>query len=195
MYLRLHRRSTVCNGLASISNVSPTTIESITLPVLFHSLPERAPTLAQIGEREQYREHLQSLSKLCVQPALFETLVIRITTKLDLLSSNVDPASVIAVEGDEPMDEVATTEDYRECEVAFAWDMLNCLSRVIDAKIQAKHVDVIKQFDRIVPRLYTLAVGAAAPSAGRTVPLFRDQRLLSIIGTIVATLLWQLSVE
>jgi DNA repair/transcription protein MET18/MMS19 len=169
-------------GLTSVSKVNSSVVEDITLPLLFHNLPDHSPSIEDITAREKYRSILKSLSELCIQPALFETLVIRITTKLELLSSTSNrqvPAET-------------SEEDYRECEVAFAFDLLHCLSSVIETKIREKHVDVVKHFDRIIPRLYTLVIGAVSE---KEEALFRDTRLLSIVGRISETLMWELSAE
>lgn len=170
-------------GLTGISKVHPTVIESVTLPLLFHALPEHAPGLYDTSSRDKYRSILRSLSELCVQPALFETLVIRITTKLDFLTSSTSTA-------EEP-----TTQEARECEVAYAWDLLHCLAGVIDKKVDDKHVDVVKHFDTIVPRLYALCISAAAPKLGGQEPLFRDRRLLTVVGRITERLVWELNAE
>ena len=181
-------RSTVLHRLTSISKVKSAVVETTTLPLLFHNLPDKAPSVSDMEAREKYRSILGSLSDLCIQPPLFETLVIRITTKLDLLSSATPSPSS---DGDDPMPEA----DARECTIAYAWDLLDCLSGVIDAKIDLKHADVIRFFDQIIPRLNGLAIRAAAPRVGEVEPLFRDWRLLSIIGRISETLMWELSAE
>jgi len=174
--------ATVVKGLTSVSKINSSVVEETTLPLLFHNLPDHSPALHDLTAREKYRSILKSLSELCTQPALFETLVIRITTKLELLSSS--PVEQLPAE--------TTDEEYRECEIAFAFDLLHCLSTVIESKIKEKHVDLVKHFDRIIPRLYTLVIGAASENERA---LFRDARLLSIVGKISETLMWELSVE
>lgn len=187
-------RPEVIKGLTSISKIHPNSIESITLPLLFHNLPDHAPGLPDIDGREKYRSILGSLSELCVQPALFETLLIRITTKLDLLSSDSPAANFAQADdqGDVPMDAL---DHQRECNIAYAYDLLHTLSRVIDAKLEAKHVDVAKYFDKLVPRLHTLVVVAAQPRIGDVEPLFRDRRLTSIVARIAGTMMWELGPE
>ena len=83
----------------------------------------------------------------------------------------------------------------RECGVAYAWDLLNCLSGVIDSKIKQKHIDLVKFFDQIIPRLAGLVVSAAYLVFGDVEPLFRDRRLLSIISRIIETLTYELNAE
>lgn len=183
----------VIKGLTAISKVHPTIVETITLPLLFHNLPDQAPLLTETEARRKYRGILHSLAKLCVQPGLFETLVIRVTNKLDTLAgSPLSPRSNRDPDG--PHDQDGTI-DVRECTVAYAWDLLDCLSAVVDSKIREKHADVIKQFDQIVPRVYGLSVAAAAPRLGNIEPLFRDQRLLEATGRLSETLAGELPVD
>lgn len=183
---RLMSRQVVIKGLSAICGAYSSLIESATLPLLFHSLPDRAPSTTDVVARSKYRSILASLAELCVQQSLFETLVIRINNKLELLSSTPITA---AASGDETPDEA------RECTIAYAWDLINSLSTVIDTKMTAKHVDVIKYFDQIIPRLYGLAVAAAAPRVGDVVPVFRDRRILNVIARISETLTSELSTE
>ena len=175
-------RAAVVKGLTSVSKVNSSVVEETTLPLLFHNLPDHSPSIQDTAARDRYRSILKSLSELCVQPALFETLVIRVTTKLELLSST--PAEQLPAESIEG--------EYRECEIAYAFDLLHCLSSVIETKVSDKHVDIVKHFDRIIPRLYTLVVGAAGEKEGA---LFRDTRLLGIVGRISEILMWELNAE
>jgi DNA repair/transcription protein MET18/MMS19 len=64
--------------------------------------------------REKYRSILASLSELCIQPSLFETLVIRINNKLDLLAST--PITAAGANGVSP-------DEARECTIAYIWDL------------------------------------------------------------------------
>ncbi|WVQ79530.1 hypothetical protein IAT38_001629 [Cryptococcus sp. DSM 104549] len=186
-------RPEVINALTAISKPHPTIIESTTLPLLFHNLPDSAPALEAVTEREKYRSILGSLAALCVQPALFQTLVIRVTTKLDLLASS--PFRAPSVVLDDPMDGGASpSTDERECTIAYAWDLLNTLSTVIDTKRKEKHVDIGKYFDQLVPRLYTLVV-VAAQARGGGEPLFRDRRLVGVVARVTEKLVWELSAE
>lgn len=163
-------------------------MESITLPVLFHNLPDQPPALTATISRSRYRSILSSLADLCVLPALFETLVIRITTRLDLMAS-APPANT-----DEEMvnSDAYSAEDDRECQVAYAYDLLNCLAEVINRKLAQKSFDVGRYFYQLIPKLYTLVISAALPSIGAKEPLFRDRRLLVIISRIAETLISEL---
>jgi len=59
-------------------------------------------------------------------------------------------------------------------------------------KLKNKHVDVIKYFDQLVPRLYGLVVLA---SQAKEEALFKDKRLLRLTGTLTERLIWELNSE
>jgi DNA repair/transcription protein MET18/MMS19 len=126
--------------------------------------------------RDKYRTVLDALTELCSLPSLFEALVVRVTTKLDLLSS----------------EELIVD---RECSVAYSWDLLHTLQRVIDSKLEAKHVDLPKYFSQVVPRLFGLVITAALPRTDKVEPMFHDRRLIAIVATITETLFWELTPE
>lgn len=169
--------SAVLEGLKTIAGVHPDGVEGVTLPLLFHTLPEAAPAQDDVDGRDAYRSILAALTDLCTLPALFETLVVRVSTKLDLLSSTAASAHSHA----------------REPTVAYAWDLLNTLQKVINIKLEAKHVDLPKYYSQVMPRLFGMAAAAAAPRDDTVIPLFRDRRLISIVAVIGEALFWELS--
>jgi DNA repair/transcription protein MET18/MMS19 len=174
--------------LITISTISPASIETLTLPILFHTLPDEAPPITAITARDHYRSIIASLTKLCVQPSLFETLVIRVTSKLELLSS---PA---ASDGDVSMADEEELDTQRECTVAYAYALLHCLLSVIKDKLAAKHVDLPKYFDKVTPRLFSLAISALRNESGEKA-LFRDRRILEISAKIIEVLTWTINEE
>lgn len=184
MTSKLTVRTEVIKGLTTISSSHSALIESVTLPLLFHYLPDAAPPLAETTSRDKYRSILKSLSELCVLPSLFETLVIRINSKLDLLASSPLPRS-----------QEGNLDESRECAIAYIYDLINTLSIVIDRKLAEKHQDVIKYFDQIIPRLYTLVVSAAVPRVGDIEPVFRDRRVLGVVARLSETMTWELGTE
>ncbi|KIR60191.1 DNA repair/transcription protein MET18/MMS19 [Cryptococcus bacillisporus CA1873] len=182
-------RPEVIQALTTISKFHPTVIESLTLPLLFHHLPSSAPSVEDFIARERYRSILGSLGKLCIQPALWGTMIVRITSRLDILVSATPEKSE---GGDVEMDDI----DARECNIAYAWDLLNSLLTVIEAKIKEKHVDVGKYYEELMPRLVGLAVMASQQTIGGCgEPLFKDRRLVAIISKIEEKMIWELSVE
>ncbi|KAL1408286.1 hypothetical protein Q8F55_005092 [Vanrija albida] len=162
----------VIDGLKTIAEKHADVVQSVTLPLLFHTLPEQAPAENNFDGREKYRSILSALSELCVLPSLFETLVVRITTKLDLLSSTGADAE-------------------RETTVAYAWDLLNTLRSVLEQKLADKHVDVARHYGQITPRLFGLVVSAALSRTDSASPLFRDHRLLVVVASIAEALFWE----
>ena len=127
-----------------MSLVTPRHVEETTLPLLFSSLPDTAPPTEAYAEHAQYRRVLSNLSTLCVSPSLFETLVIRLSTKLDLIC-----ASSI------------TSSSEQEVNAAYAHFILSSLSNVLTKKLELGHVDIPKYLDRLIPRLYNLFIHAA----------------------------------
>jgi DNA repair/transcription protein MET18/MMS19 len=165
-------------SLVTLSQSYPAVIEASTLPALFHSLPDSSPTISETKARDRYRSILASLVDLCVHPALFETLVIRLLDKLDAVSTSP----------------YADT-DARECQIAYSFDLLNCIYGVLVTKIEAKHTDVIKYFDTIMPRISRLAVDASMAEEGADMPIWRDKRLLGLFGRVSDRLVWELPSE
>lgn len=157
--------------------MQPSIIETSTLPLLFHSLPETAPSIDQTKQRSAYRAILAAIRDLCVSPSLFETLVIRIPNKLESVSAA-------------PTTSGAEAGDQFECDVAYAHDLVSCLDDTVKRKIKDKHVDVTKHYDSIVPKLWRMAVTAAmAKGEGR---MWRDRRLLGLLARLTDRLTWAL---
>ena len=174
------RRSDVCLELLStISSFAASHVSGNTLPLLFSALPDRAPPRDAEAERVKYWRTLASLKKLCMQPDLFETLVVRFSTKLDLLcvpsSSSPPPA-----------------EEELETAAAYAHSILKTLANVLSAKIDEGHTDVVKYIDRLVPRLYNLFIYSALVSEERPMAA-TDPRLLSVTAHIVTLVSQSLS--
>ncbi|KAI1791817.1 ARM repeat-containing protein [Ganoderma leucocontextum] len=172
--------SDVCLDLLStISSFAASHVSGNTLPLLFSALPDRAPPRDAEAERVKYWRTLASLKKLCMQPDLFETLVVRFSTKLDLLCvpSASSPASL---------------EDDLEPAAAYAHSILRTLADVLSAKIDRGHTDVVKYIDRLVPRLYNLFIYSALVSEERPMAA-TDPRLLAVAAKIVTLVSQSLS--
>ncbi|KIJ55124.1 hypothetical protein M422DRAFT_23773 [Sphaerobolus stellatus SS14] len=134
-------RAQALKVLSVVSLFAPIHVESTTLPLLFSSLPDAAPSRDALTETAQYRRILANLTFLCTSPPLFETLVIRLSTKLDLISAA--PAS-------DP-----------ETNAAYGHSILLSLSKVLATKMNDGHKDVPKYLDRLVPHLYEMFIGAS----------------------------------
>ncbi|CAE6482007.1 unnamed protein product [Rhizoctonia solani] len=133
-----------------ISTVAPKVVEETTLPMLFATLPDSAPPRDADDERAKYWAILSALAALCEAPTLFEVLVIRLSTKLEIIC------------GSTPAD--------RECAAAYAHALLQTLLKVLMRKADAVHADVSKYLDRLLPVLLVAVVRATvSPTPGKEV--------------------------
>ncbi|KAJ7576919.1 ARM repeat-containing protein, partial [Mycena floridula] len=161
--------------LSCISLASPRHVKEQTLPLLFGSLPDQAPSREDVSDRIKYRHTLSTLKMLCQPPELFEILVIRLTAKLDLLCvpSMADP---------DP-----------EPSAAFAHALLLTLSQTIAAKIEDSHVDIAKYVERLVPNLFNLFIYSALVD-GRPM-IATEPRLLEVAGQIISLVVQAVSTQ
>ncbi|CAE6417929.1 unnamed protein product [Rhizoctonia solani] len=127
-----------------ISAVAPKAVEETTLPMLFAALPDEAPPRDADEERGKYWAVLSALAALCETSTLFEVLVIRLSTKLEIICGSV------------PAD--------RECTAAYACALLQTISNVLVRKSDAGHADIPKYLDRLLPTLLAVVVKAATSS-------------------------------
>ncbi|KAF5335990.1 hypothetical protein D9611_006343 [Ephemerocybe angulata] len=146
--------------LSCISEVSPQRVVEQTLPILFSSLPDSAPARDAASERAQIWKNLSYLQTLCTEPQLFETLVIRLTTKLELLCSSADAQADL------------------EPSAAYAHALLKTLANVLAVKVKRKHADVAKYLERLVVRVFNLFVHAALVPGEKQAVINVDPRLL-----------------
>ncbi|OSX64436.1 hypothetical protein POSPLADRAFT_1065586 [Postia placenta MAD-698-R-SB12] len=166
--------------LVTIAEFAPSHVTQTTLPLLFVSLPDRAPPRDAQAERIRCWRTLDSLSRLCKQADLFETLVVRLLTKLDLVC--VPPADGA----------LAQDETDIEPRAAYAHSILRTMADVLAAKVAAGHSDVTKYADRLVPRVFNLFIYAALVSNGRYMAA-TDPRLVSVASQIVTLVVQTLS--
>ena len=108
---------------------------------------------------------LQLLARLCVQPPLSETLVIRLSAKLDILFSRAGDAEDV-----EPI-------------AAYAHSLLRTLSRVLAVKVKENHVDIPKYLDLLIIPLYNLFVSSALKKPDGVAT---NERLLVVAGRVVS---------
>ncbi|KAF8328366.1 ARM repeat-containing protein [Cantharellus anzutake] len=137
-------------------------------------LPGSSPPKQELTEHVRYRRILASLSALCPSPSLFETLVIRLTSKLDLLCR---PRPIdLDLEGD----------------AAYAYAVLSTVKDVITAKAQNKHLDLPKYGDRLVVPLYNIFLKASiSPEDAHSVAT--NTKVLSVAAKIVTLITRTLS--
>jgi len=167
------------NILGAISNVNAKALEHTTLPMLFNSLPLCGPPRTAHAERAKIRNILASLTTLCLQPTLFETLVIRLSAKLDS----------ICAPGRQQEHEVDA-----ECDSAYAYDILTSLYGVLQQKIERGHADVPKYAETLGEPLFWLFIrGSTTPlhSSAGAQPLLTvtsDARVIKAAGKIITLL-------
>ncbi|KAI0831813.1 ARM repeat-containing protein [Trametes gibbosa] len=157
--------------LCTISTFAPSHVAGNTLPLLFTALPDKAPPREAETDRLRYWRTLAYLKKLCTQSDLFETLVVRLSTKLDLIcipSTSSDDQSA----------------DDLEPSAAYAHSILKTLADVLSAKIEQGDADVVKYIDRLVPRLYNLFIYSALFADSKDMPA-TDPRLLAVVAQII----------
>ncbi|KAI0686671.1 ARM repeat-containing protein [Cytidiella melzeri] len=164
--------------LITLSSNSARHVSQTTLPLLFSSLPDRAPSRAADAERLKYWRSLSFLKRLCVQSDLFEMLVVRLSTKLDLICV---PAAN------------AMTDDEHEPTAAYAHSILRTLAAGFAKKVELGHADVSKYSDRLIPRLYNLHFYSALVSNGSAM-VATDPRLVSVSAEIITLITQTVSI-
>jgi DNA repair/transcription protein MET18/MMS19 len=147
----------------------------MTLPLLFSSLPDQAPARDDVEGREKYRMGLSALSRLCAQPNLFETLVVRLSVRLSLLYAP------------------ATVPEDTEPSAAYAHALLSTIADVLARKVENGDVDVSKYLDRLVPRLFNLALYGAAVNTENTG--VADPRVIDAISRLINLVTQSLSAQ
>ncbi|KAF8661259.1 hypothetical protein AX16_001362 [Volvariella volvacea WC 439] len=170
----------VLDLLSTISHTHPHHVAEQTLPLLFDSLPDQPPQREAATERVRYWRFLQALRKLSLQSELFETLVIRLTTKLDLAWKVATSPS----EGD------------TETAAAYAHAILKTILQTLEAKVKKGHTDVAKYLDRLIPRLFNLLFYSAfLPSTQGHLTGANDHRIVELVARITETIVQTISVE
>ncbi|EJD07612.1 ARM repeat-containing protein [Fomitiporia mediterranea MF3/22] len=165
--------------LISIAERNSKAIEEYTLPLLFTSLPDSPPSRDAHRERAKCWRTLRLLARLCVPAPLFETLVVRLTTKLDIICA--------------PKAELNNEED-SELRIAYTHGILRTLSSVVELKANANHVDISKYIDRLVPRLYSLFIYLSI-SGGPSVSNDPHRKSLAVAGQVITTIVRTIPVE
>jgi DNA repair/transcription protein MET18/MMS19 len=163
-----------------VSLIAPRHVEETTLPLLFGSLPDTAPRAEAYAEHAQYRRILSNVATLCTSPPLFEILVVRLSTKLDLIC-----ASVIKSPSDQ------------EVNAAYAHFILCSLSDVLFKKVEEGHADIPKYLDRLVPRLYSLFIHASitGEQTDATTAVARHPRLIQAGSKVVQQIMQTIPYE
>ncbi|KAF8825853.1 hypothetical protein HHX47_DHR6000662 [Lentinula edodes] len=157
--------------LVTISQKAVHHIKEQTLPLLFSMLPEDAPARDAALDRARAWRILSALNTVCRPLELFETLVIRLTTRLDLLCV---PSETVPLPAD------------REPRVAYAHSILITLHQTLLAKVDDGHADVAKYIETLVPRLFNLFIYSALVSNEVNL-IATDIRLITVAGQTIGT--------
>ena len=129
-------------------------------------------------ERAKLRNVLASLTTLCLRPALFETLVIRLSAKLDSICA--------------PIRQQEDDTDV-ECDSAYAYAILMSLHDAIQQKLDKKHVDIPKYAESLGESLFWVFIrGSTAPVHS---PVMSDARVVRAARKIVSLLVRSLASE
>ncbi|PPQ72316.1 hypothetical protein CVT26_007273, partial [Gymnopilus dilepis] len=157
--------------LSGISNIAPRHVSEQILPSLFSSLTDSAPTREDTIGRQRSWRVLSTLSKLCLQSELFENLVIRLTTKLDIIC--FPSAEQLPIISADP-----------EPSAAYIHMILKTLAQALEFKSKEKHPDIAKYIDRLVPHIFNVFVASAFLS-DKQIAVATEPRLIEVAGKIV----------
>ncbi|KAL4065949.1 ARM repeat-containing protein [Scleroderma citrinum] len=169
----------VLSLLSSIAAFSPQHLATQILPPLFLALPDHAPPKEAHLQRTAYWRALTILSTLCAHPELFETFVIRLTTKLNLLCSPLPMSSATSP---------PTDVDEMEPSAAYAHAILTAIANTLSTKVSKPHpdLDIPKYINTLLPHLFRLCLEAAVTTEQR---VLADTRLLCVSARIIRLVL------
>ncbi|KAF9480547.1 ARM repeat-containing protein [Pholiota conissans] len=171
----------VLEVLSTISEYAPRHVADQTLPLLFSSLPDQAPSRHSASERAKIWRTLSALQTVCTQQELFESLVIRLTTKLDLLCFPLSEQAKIISEDPEPT-------------AAYAHMILKTLADTLSIKVKQRHADVPKYIDRLVSNIFNLFMTSAFMSNEQAM-VATDSRLIQVAAEIVTLVVQSLPIQ
>lgn len=158
--------SSALEGLDIIAILHARKVETIVLPPLFNLLPDRISVHQEKEDADRYRLALGALATLCVHQDLFESLAIRILSRLDLVCASAPD-----------------TFAGKSKNILYAHHLLTTLRTVLQRKASAGHTDIAKHADRILVRLYSLFAKPAVDGS-TNLPIAQDARLIDNVGRI-----------
>jgi DNA repair/transcription protein MET18/MMS19 len=126
--------------LQTLSSLSPSSVEDVALPPLFALLPDKPPREDDIGTQTNCVHALTALETVCIHPQLFSRLLVRLSTKVELL--------------------VMDRQSDVEAIVAYAHALLRTIYSALETKSARGDVDIPKYMERFIPRLYFLFLDA-----------------------------------
>ncbi|SPO27717.1 related to Transcriptional coactivator MMS19 [Ustilago trichophora] len=178
------------NTLAAV-NPTVKVIEEVVLPVLLEKLPDRIEPFDDPEERTtgnamddteaeldlikaNIRRSLGALSRLCVAPFLFEAVVVKLFTKLELCcrprtrTESDEITGVTETREEEKAD--STLRDQlkalHDANVGYARGLILTLQTMVDLKKQNGHRDLVKYAHTMPSRLVSLTLSGLNADAG-----------------------------
>ncbi|EST09581.1 RNAPII transcription regulator C-terminal [Kalmanozyma brasiliensis GHG001] len=197
----------------SVAATNPTAqvIEEVVLPVLLEKLPDRIEPLTDPESRTtgnamddteaeldlvkaNIRRSLGALSRLCVAPFLFEAVVVKLFTKLELCCR---PSRFGVTESSEEGEAESTVREQlaalQEANVGYARGLILTLQTMVDLKRQNGHRDLVKYAQTLPSRLVGLTLsGLGTGEGGREVSIAARPAVVAdtaaLLGTFVKLL-------
>ncbi|KAJ1573748.1 hypothetical protein NDA11_002646 [Ustilago hordei] len=207
------------NTLAA-ANPTAKVIEQVVLPVLLEKLPDRIKPLDDPEGRTpgnamddtgaeielikaNIRRSLGALSRLCVAPFLFEAVVVKLFTKLELCcrpSSRTSSGGTGEEKGilgltdtNEQGKADSTVQDQlkslQEANVGYARGLILTLQTMVDLKRANGHRDLTKYAVTLPPRLVTLALAGVetSKSGGEELSIAADPAVVADMAALLGT--------
>lgn len=200
---------------AAALNPTAQVIEEVVLPVLLEKLPDRIEPLDDPEGRttgnamddteaeldlikSNIRRSLGALSRLCVAPFLFEAVVVKLFTKLELCcrpSTRGSEDGILGVtETNEEGKATSTVSEQlqalQEANVGYARGLILTLQTMVDLKRQNGHRDLVKYAQTLPSRLVSLTLSGLGageePSIAARPAVVAD--LAALLGTFVKLL-------
>ncbi|MCO5588068.1 hypothetical protein L7F22_042023 [Adiantum nelumboides] len=163
------------DGLRDIGNRK--VVEETTLPLLFSTLPDHLSL--EDGDKATHekqkgiiRRALGALAKLCDAPDFFDMLVVRLSSKLDLLCASKNQSNDPAI---------------REANIGYARGIVNALIFVLQTKVQRKDRDTARHAG-LVPRLLGLVIESALRRDASEGSVGCDRQVIQDIGRLLMLL-------
>ncbi|KAJ9480095.1 DNA repair/transcription protein MET18/MMS19 [Pseudozyma hubeiensis] len=205
----------------SVAAANPTArvIEQVVLPVLLEKLPDRIEPFDDPEERTtgnavddteaefdlikaNIRRSLGALSRLCVAPFLFESVVVKLFTKLELCcrpsarsASSSGAADIVGVTDTHEEGKPSSTvkeqlKSLHEANVGYARGLILTLQTMVDLKRQNGHRDLAKYAQSLPSRLVGLTLsGLSANSDGvrEQVSIAADPAVVADLAALLGT--------
>ena len=211
---------------STLAAINPTAkiIEQVVLPVLLEKLPDRIQLFDDPEQRTtgnamddtaaeldlikaSIRRSLGALSRLCVAPFLFEAVVVKLFTKLELCcrtgvhdgpSSERDIVLGVTKTNEEGKSSSMLNEQLsalHEANLGYARGLILTLQTMVDLKKQNGHLDLVKYAHTLPSRLVSLtlsSLGSATDQANAEVSIAAHPAVVAdsaaLLGTFVKLL-------